>query len=70
MHNLRVQPRPMPEERPDAPVDVEVDEALGEFVAVIEDWVEPRQSWDFALRQGHDFDRANNVEGRLLLVAG
>jgi hypothetical protein len=70
MQTLHVQPRPTPEERPDAPVDVEVDESLGEFVEMIEDWVEPRQSWEFALREGHDFGRANNVEGRLLFVAG
>ncbi len=30
----------------------------------------PRQNWEFTLQEGHDFGRANNVEGRLLFVAG
>jgi hypothetical protein len=70
MQTLHVQPRPTPEERPDAPVDVEVDETLGEFAEMIEDWVEPRQNWEFSLREGHDYGRSNNVEGRLLHAAG
>ena len=69
MISLRVQPRPTPEERDEAPVKVEVDEALSVHASMIEDWVEPRQSWEFALREGHDFGRANNVEGRLLFAA-
>ena len=50
-------------------MEVEVDEALGVHASMIEDWVEPRQGWEFALREGHDFGRANNVEGRLLFAA-
>jgi hypothetical protein len=67
---LQVQPRPTPEERSDTWVEVEVDEALSGHAAMIEDWVTPRQSWELQLREGHDFDRPNNVEARLLHVAG
>ena len=51
-------------------MEVEVDEAMTVHAATIEDWVVPRQSWEFTLHEGHDFGRANNVEGRLLFVAG
>ena len=70
MATLQVQPRPTPEERTDAPVEIEVDETLTVHVATIEDWAAPRQSWEFTLHEGHDFGRANNVEGRLLFAAG
>ena len=70
MATLEVQPRPTPEERADTPVQVEVDESLSVHAATIEDWVTPRQSWEFTLHEGHDFGRTNNVEGRLLFVAG
>lgn len=70
MPTLEVQPRPTPEERADAPVTVDVDDALSVHAATIEEWVAPRQSWELTLREGHDFGRANNVEGRLLFVAG
>jgi hypothetical protein len=70
MATLQVQPRPTPEERPDHPVEIEVDEALAVLAAAIEDWVAPRQAWEFILREGHDFDRANNVEGELLFASG
>ena len=70
MPTIEVQPRPTPEERADAAVEVEVDEALTVLVATIEDWVVPRQAWEFTLHEGHDFGRANNVEARLLFVAG
>ena len=52
------------------PVEIEVDEALTVHAATIEDWVAPRQNWEFTLREGHDFGRANNVEARLLSVSG
>jgi hypothetical protein len=68
MATMRVQPRVMPAERPDRPVEIEVDEALTVLAATIEDWVAPRQSWEFVLREGHAFGRANNVEGELLFV--
>jgi hypothetical protein len=68
--SLQVQPRPTPEERPDEPVEIEVDEALTVLASTIEDWAAPRQSWDFILREGHDFGRANNVEGELLFASG
>jgi hypothetical protein len=70
MPTITVQPRPTPEERDDAPLDIEVDEALTVHAATLEDWVTPRQSWELQLRQGHDFDRPNNVEARLLFVSG
>ena len=70
MATITVQPRPTPEERADTPVEVEIDEALTVFATTIEDWVTPRQNWEFTLHEGHDFGRANNVEGRVLYVAG
>jgi hypothetical protein len=70
MPTLTVQPRPTPAERTDAPVDVQIDEALSVHVATLEDWVAPRQNWELELREGHEFGRANNVEVRLLFVAG
>jgi hypothetical protein len=70
MPTLHVQPRPTPGERHDGQLEVEVDEALTVLAATIEEWVIHRQNWEFTLHEGHDFDRANNVEGRLLFVAG
>ena len=67
---LEVLPRPTPAERYDAAVEVEVDEALTVLAAAIEDWAAPRQGWEFTLHEGHDFDRANNVEGELLFASG
>ena len=67
---IEVQPRQTPEERANTEVEVEVDDELTEYISTIEDWVTPRASWEFTLHEGHDFGRANNVEGRLLLVAG
>jgi hypothetical protein len=70
MATIEVMPRPTPAERADTPVEVEVDEALTVFAATIEDWAAERQSWDFTLHEGHEFGRANNVEGLILFVAG
>jgi hypothetical protein len=70
MPTLQVRPRPTPEERHDGQLEVEVDEALTVLAATIEEWVTHRQNWEFTLHEGHDFGRANNVEGRLLFVAG
>ena len=70
MPTLEVLPRPTPEERADAPVAVDVADELAALAEVIETWVEHRQNWEFTLLEGHDFGRANNVEGRLLFVAG
>jgi 16S rRNA G1207 methylase RsmC len=67
---IEVLPRPTPAERYDASVEVEVDEALTVHAATIEDWVAPRQAWELTLREGTDFDRANNVEALLLFVLG
>ena len=70
MPTVQVQPRPTPEERAGDEVQVEVDEAIAVHVEIIEDWAAPRQNWEFTAREGHDFGRANNVEGELLFVAG
>jgi len=70
MARLEVQPRNTPEERHDGPVEVDVDEDLSVHAQIIEDWTAPRQNWDFYLREGHDFGRANNVEGHVAFIAG
>ena len=70
MATLSVQPRATPEERADRPVSIEVDEALTVLAQTIEDWATHRQNWEFTLYEGHDFGRANNVEGRVLCVSG
>lgn len=70
MATIEVNPRPTPAERHDTPVAVEVDEALSVHAAMLEDWVAPRQPWEFSLREGTDFGRANNVEAVLLFVIG
>jgi hypothetical protein len=70
MATIQVHPRPTPEERHDRAIELEIDEALAIHASTIEDWVTPRQSWEFTLHEGHDFGRANNVEGRLIYVAG
>jgi hypothetical protein len=67
---MQVQPRPTPAERPDTPVEIEVDEALTVFVAALEDWTTPRQPWELILHEGHAFGRANNVEVELLFAEG
>lgn len=70
MASIQVQPRSTPGERADTPVTIEIDEAMTVLVATMEDWVAPRQSWELTLREGHDFDRPNNVEAQLMYVAG
>jgi hypothetical protein len=67
---IEVYPRETPEERADTLVEVEVDEDITVAAATIEEWVAPRQGWEVTLREGHDFGRTNNVECRLLFVAG
>ena len=70
MPTIEVQPRQTPGERADTPVQIEVDDDISVNATVIEDWTAVRSSWEFTLYQGHDFGRQNNVEGRVLLVAG
>jgi hypothetical protein len=70
MPTIEVQPRDTPGERHDTLVEIEVDDALSVHAEIIEDWTTPRQNWDFYLREGHDFGRANNVEARIVFVAG
>jgi hypothetical protein len=67
---IEVQPRQTPEERAFDSVEVEIEPELRDHAEIIEDWVARRQSWELQLREGHDFGRANNVEARLLVVAG
>ena len=40
------------------------------LAATLEDWAAPRGEWNFELREGHEFGRANNIEARLLYVSG
>jgi hypothetical protein len=70
MATIEVLPRQTPAERADAPVTIEIDEELTVFAATIEEWTAHRQEWEFTLHEGHEFDKANNVEGRLLFVSG
>ena len=70
MPNVRVNPRDTPGERADTLVDVELDEALATYLAQLEEWVAPLEYWTLTLRQGHEFDRPNNVEARLLFAGG
>lgn len=70
MPTLQVQPRPTPGERQDSTPAIDVDERLAAFAETIEDWAAPRQAWEFTLHEGHEFGRANNVEGRVLFVEG
>jgi hypothetical protein len=70
MATLQVQPRPTPEERHDQPLEIEVDEALIVLAETIDEWATHRQNWEFTLHEGHEFGRANNVEAKLLFVAG
>ena len=70
MATLEVYPRETPGERADTLVSVEVDEDLAVHAATLEEWVAPRQNWEVTLRQGHDFGRTNNVEARIIFVAG
>ena len=70
MANLRVQPRETPGERADSLVDVEVREELALLVDQLETWAAPLEYWEVVFRQGHDFDRGDNVEARLLFTGG
>jgi hypothetical protein len=70
MPTIQVHPRPTPEERDDRPVEIEIDEALSVHAAVLEDWSTHRPNWEITLHEGHDFGRTNNVECRILFVAG
>jgi hypothetical protein len=70
MPTLEVMPRSTPEERADAPVAVDVENPLADLAETIEIWAEHRPNWEFTLHEGHDFGKANNVEGRILFVSG
>jgi hypothetical protein len=68
--SLRVLPRDTPGERADTTVDVDVAEELALLADQLEEWVAPLEHWELSLRQGHDFDRGDNVEARLLFTGG
>ena len=70
MVTLHVLPRPTPAERADDELEISVDDRLADFADAIEEWAAPRQSWEFTLHEGHEFGKANNVEGRVLFVDG
>ena len=70
MPTLEVLPRPTPEGRSETEAAIDVDDGLAAHAESIEEWATPRQQWEFTLHEGHDFGRANNVEGRLLVVSG
>jgi hypothetical protein len=70
MATLQVAPRQTPAERDDDRIEVEVDEDLTVLAATLEDWAAARGEWEFELREGHEFGRANNVEARLLFAEG
>ena len=66
MASITVQPRNTPGERAGTPVDVELDDVLSVLANQLEEWVTPLAHWELQLREGHEFDRPNNVEARLL----
>jgi hypothetical protein len=68
MATLQVQPRETPGERAGTGVEVEIDDALSVYADQLEEWATPLSHWELQLRQGHDFDRPNNVEARLLFA--
>ena len=70
MATIEVQPRETPGERAQTPVAIEVDEDVSVNATVIEEWAAARPNWEFMLREGHEFGRQNNVEGRIVLAAG
>jgi hypothetical protein len=70
MPTIEVQPRDTPAERADTPVEIEVDEAVSVLANVMDEWAERRPNWALMLREGHEFDRPNNVEARFMFVAG
>jgi hypothetical protein len=70
MATIEVLPRPTPEERSEVAVEIDVDEDLVVLANAIDDWVTPRQEWDFLLRESIDFGKPNNVEARLAYAQG
>lgn len=70
MATMNVAPRNTPAERDSERIDVEVDEDMSVLAATLEDWAAARPGWEFELREGHEFGRANNVEVRMLYVDG
>jgi hypothetical protein len=68
MASLRVEPRQTPGERADTPVEVQVDETIAVHAATLEDWAAATEHWELTFRQGHDFDRTDNVEARLVFA--
>jgi hypothetical protein len=67
---LRVLPRDTPGERADTAVEVELDEELSVYAEQLDEWATPLDHWTLTFEQGHDFDRQNNVQARLLFTGG
>jgi hypothetical protein len=70
MATMTVSPRDTPAERADERIEVEVDEALSDLAATLDDWVTPRSDWELILREGTEFGKANNIEVQLLYIDG
>jgi hypothetical protein len=68
MATIEVQPRDTPGERAGTPVQVDLDDGLSVLANQLEEWVTPLTHWELQLREGHEFDRQNNVEARLLFT--
>jgi len=49
-------------------VEVEVDETLALHANVLDEWAAKVDYWELTFRQGHEFDRPDNVEARLLFT--
>ena len=61
-------PRAFADEPPDAPLEVDVDEALEVLAAFLEDWAAPLERWDVQFREGYPHHKRNNVDARLAYV--
>jgi hypothetical protein len=70
MATIQVQPRDNPAERAVGAGAIARVEVFSDQVGSSEDWVTPRRAGAVALREGHEFGRANNVVAELLFAAG
>jgi hypothetical protein len=65
---IEVLPRGFVDERPDVPIEVEIDEPLEVLGAVIEEWAAPLERWEVQFREGFPLHKRNNVDARLAFV--
>ena len=65
---IEVLPRGLADERPDVPIEVEIDEPLEVLAAAIEEWAAPLERWDVQFREGFPLHKRNNVDARLAFV--